>query len=204
MTTGNDIDDLCSKVNDYLASLSRFFTARSLQRSPTKSTATLFTTWTKEVKLQLKVKVDDTQILTVNNPKILGVTFDSLLSFSAHTTGIATKVQNRNKVLKSLAGSTCGKDKEMLPSTFKAIGRPVLNYASPVWSPGTSDSQWTKLQTCQKTALRTVTGCLLMSPIQHLHNEAKMLSVKEQNKLLSKQFLLGCYRWPHPCRHLLE
>ncbi|XP_053960429.1 uncharacterized protein LOC128864703 [Anastrepha ludens] len=204
MAPGNGIDGLCSKVNDYLASLSRFFTATNLQLSPTKSTATLFTSWTKEVQLQLKVKVDDTQIPTVNNPKILGVTFDSLLSFSAHTTAIATKVQNRNKVLKSLAGSTWGKDKEMLLSTFKAIGRPVLNYVAPLWSPGISDSQWTKLQTCQNTALRTVTGCFLMSPIQHLHNEAQILTVKEHNKLLSEQFLLGCYRRPHPLHLLLR
>ncbi|XP_053960945.1 uncharacterized protein LOC128865055, partial [Anastrepha ludens] len=193
MASGNDIDGLCSKVNDYLARLSRFFTARNLKLSPTKSTATLFTTWTKEVKLPLQVHVDDAPIPTISNPRILGVTFDSLLSFSAHTTAIATRVQNRNKVLKSLAGSTWGKDKEMLLSTFKAIGRPVLNYAAPVWSPGTSDTQWTKLQTCQNTAIRTATGCLLMSPIQHLHDEAHMLPVKEHNKMLGKQFLLGCH-----------
>ncbi|XP_053948651.1 uncharacterized protein LOC128857100, partial [Anastrepha ludens] len=190
---GNDIDGLCSKVNNYHTDLSRFFTVRNLQLSPTKSTTTLFATWTKEVKLSLKVKVDDTPIPTVNNPKILGVTFDSLLFFSAHTTAIATKVQNRSKVLKSLAGSTWGKDKELLLSTFKAIGRPVLNYAAPIWSPGTSDTQWIKLQTYQNTAIRTATGCLLMSPIQHLHDEAHMLPVKEDNKLLCKQFLLGCH-----------
>ncbi|XP_054727439.1 uncharacterized protein LOC129237065 [Anastrepha obliqua] len=43
-----------------------------------------------------------------------------------------------------------------------------------------------------------------MSPIQHLHDEANMLPVKEHNKMLGKQFLLGCQRRPHPCRHLLE
>ncbi|XP_053968826.1 uncharacterized protein LOC128870250 [Anastrepha ludens] len=140
IASGNDIDGLCSKVNNYLTDLSRIFTARNLQLSLTNSTATLFPTWTKEIKLSLKIKVDGTPIPTVNNSKIFDVTFDSLLSFSVHTTAIATKVQNRNKVLKSLAGSTWGKDKELLLSKFKAIGRPVLNYAAPVWSPGTSDT----------------------------------------------------------------
>ncbi|XP_036332737.1 uncharacterized protein LOC118744114, partial [Rhagoletis pomonella] len=183
-------DDLCSKVNGYLSSLSRFFTARSLTLSPTKSTATLFTTWTKEVRLELGIHVDGTPIPTVDNPKILGVTFDSLLSFSAHTTAVVNKVQSRNKVLKSLAGSTWGKDKETLLATYKAIGRPVLNYAAPVWSPGTSWTQWTKLQTGQNAALRTATGCLLMTPEHHLHSEAQVLPVREHNKMLCKQFLV--------------
>ena len=52
----------------------------------------------------------------VNNPKILGVTFDSLC-FTPHTTVITAKVQRFNKILKSLAGSSWGKDKETLLAT---------------------------------------------------------------------------------------
>ncbi|XP_054088079.1 uncharacterized protein LOC128922244 [Zeugodacus cucurbitae] len=204
MTSGTGIDDMCSKVNSYLPELSRFFSARSLALAPTKSTATLFTNWTKEYRLSLNIHVDGLQIPTVNNPKILGVTFDSLHSFTPHTTAIVTKVQSRNKILKSLAGSTWGKDKETLLATYKAIGRPVVNYAAPVWSPGCSDTQQKKLQACQNTALRTATGCLLMSPMTHLNSEAIMLPIKEHNELLTKQFLLGCFRRNHPCSHLLE
>ncbi|XP_049316536.1 uncharacterized protein LOC125779305 [Bactrocera dorsalis] len=194
---------MCSKVNSYLSDLSRFLTARNLQLSPTKSTATIFTNWTKEYRLELDIAVDGVKIPTVNNPKILGVTLDSLCSFSPHTTAIIAKVQSRNKILKSLAGSTWGKDKETLLATYKAIGRPVLNYAAPIWSPRCRGTQMRKLQTCQNTALRTSTGCLLMSPIEHLHNETLMLPVKEHNELHSKPCLLGCFRRNHPCGHLL-
>ena len=78
LTSGNGIDGMCSKVNSYLSDLSRFFSARSLTLSPTKSTATIFTNWTKEYRLN--ISVDGTKIPTVNNPKILGVTLDSLCS----------------------------------------------------------------------------------------------------------------------------
>ncbi|XP_049310854.1 uncharacterized protein LOC125778237 [Bactrocera dorsalis] len=162
-----------------------------LTLSPTKSKATIFTNWTKEYRHELNIAVDGVKIPTVNNPKILGVTFDSLCSFSPHTPPIIAKVQSRNKILKSLAGSTWGKDKETLLATYKTIDRPVLNYAAPIWSPGCSGTQMRKLQTYQITALRTTTGCLLMSTIEHLHCETLMLPVKQHNELLSKQFLLG-------------
>lgn len=75
MATGNNIDIMCTFLNRYLEAISSFFTACSLQISTAKSTAILFSSWTNEIKL-----------LSVNHPKILGVTFGSLLFFSLHTT----------------------------------------------------------------------------------------------------------------------
>lgn len=57
MASDNDVNGLYSKVNVYLASFSRFFTARSLQ---------FYTT-----NLLLKVKVDDTPIAAIKNSKNL-------------------------------------------------------------------------------------------------------------------------------------
>ena len=54
-------------------------------------------------------------------------------------------------------------------TAYKAICRPILNYAAPVWTPALSDTQWKELQTCQNSALRTATGCHLMSSIDPLH-----------------------------------
>ncbi|XP_017471492.1 PREDICTED: uncharacterized protein LOC108362858 [Rhagoletis zephyria] len=141
LATGPNIDSLCGKISDYLTDLANFFTAKSLTISAAKSTATLFTTWTNEVRLELDVYVNGNKIPTVNHPKILGVTFDSLFSFSAHASATCEKMRARNKVLKSLAGSTWGALKETLLTAYKAIGRSVANYAAPVWTAGTSDTQ---------------------------------------------------------------
>ena len=73
-----------------------------------------------------------------------------MLTFNAHTTNVANKINNRNKVLKSLAGSDWGNEKEVLLTTCKSIGRSVPNYAAPIWTPQTSDSNWKKIQTAQK------------------------------------------------------
>lgn len=46
---------------------------------------------------------------------------------------------------------------------------------SPIWSLGCSETRTKKRQACQNTALRTITGCNLISP---LHCAACMLRVK--------------------------
>ncbi|XP_067621395.1 histone-lysine N-methyltransferase SETD1B-like [Eurosta solidaginis] len=78
------------------------------------------------------------------------------------------------------------KDKETLITTFKAIGQPIACYASPIWSPSLKTTHWKKLQACQNTALRTATGCLLMSPEHHLHNEARNLGIPADICLMSQ------------------
>ena len=86
-----------------------------------------------------------------------------MFKFSAQATAICDKMKSRNKVLKALAGSSWGADKETLLTSYNAIGRSVVSYAAPVWSANTSATQWKHIQTCQNAALRTATGCLLMT-----------------------------------------
>ena len=43
-----------------------------------------------------------------------------------------------------------------------------------------------------------------MTPVDHLHEEAKVLPVREHNMMLCKQYLLGCYRRSHPSFQLMD
>ncbi|KAI8126624.1 hypothetical protein CVS40_3402 [Lucilia cuprina] len=98
-----------------------------------------------------------------------------LFTSSAHATAISHKLGSRNKVLKALAGSTWGMDKETLLATYKTIGRSVVNYAAPVWSPSQNDTH------CQNDCNGLLANYLGTSPA-----------------MLTKQFLLGCHRRSHP------
>ena len=44
------------------------------------------------------------------------------------------RVSSRNNILKALAGTSWGKQKETLLMTYKAVGRSIINYTPPVWS----------------------------------------------------------------------
>ena len=198
LATGRSITDLEARINGYLPILKSFFVDRNLQLSAPKSTATLFTTWTKEVSLELNINISGQTIPTTKNPKVLGVTFDNLFSFSKHVGNVTQKVKERNKILRALTGSTWGKNKETILATYKAIGRSLIDYASPAWSPCISDTQWKNLQTVQNTALRIVTGCHAITPEDHLHQETKVLPVKNHCTLLTRQLLIKCERPDHP------
>ena len=86
-----------------------------------------------------------------------------------------------------------GQDKETIIITYKSIVRSVLEYATQVWSPTLSDSNWEKLQVIQKKAFRIATGCHQKSSPEHLHQECKMLPV-------TKQYLAACHLPGHPGR----
>ena len=64
-----------------------------------KSTVTLFTPWTRQVNVQLDVKIDDVVVPTVKNPRLLGVVFDPTFSFSAHATSVARKASSQLNIL---------------------------------------------------------------------------------------------------------
>ena len=134
-------------------------TTKNLQ-STAKCTVTLFTPDTHKHHLHPQVKLADQVLPLKKKPNVLGMTLDTHLTFTQHCNNIAAKVQQRNNVLKALAGSTWGCDKETLLTTYQAIGRSILSYCCPVWTPSLTDTNWSRLQRAQNSALRINTGCL--------------------------------------------
>ena len=81
-------------------------------------------------------------------------------------------------MLKALAGSSWGQDKETLLMTYNALGKSIANYAAPVWSTNASDSSFKKIQTAQNAALRMATGAHKMASIDHLHQASLTMRVE--------------------------
>ena len=65
---------------------------------------------------------------------------------------------------------------------------------APIWYPIVKN----RLQCIQNRELRIVTGCHKMASWQHLHNEAKLLSVVEHCRMLSAQYLAMALQRIHP------
>ena len=182
----------CNNINRYLTELHAWLEERSLRLSEPKSSATLFTTWSAQRGSQLHITVAGKELPTTREVKVLGVTLDQSLTFASHANNIGNRLGEKNKILKCLAGTGWGCSKEVLLTTYKAIGRSLTNYAAPVWTPTLSDTNWKKhLQTKQNAALRIVTGCHRMASEGHIHRETKVMQVKRHNEMLSLQFLDG-------------
>ena len=113
-----------------------------------------------------------------------------------HSQYVAERVSG---ILKALAGTSWGQQLETLLMTYKAVGRSIINYAEPVWSPNLHDTNYREIQYTQNKALRIATGCHKMSSIDNLHTEAEMLKVREHSELLSAQYLARCLEPGNVC-----
>ena len=133
---------------------------------------------------------------------MLGVTLDTHLTFTQHCNNIAVKVLQHSNVLKVLAGSTWDCDKETLLTTYQAIGRSILSYCLPVWTPSHRDTNWRRLQQAQNSALRITTGCPKMADVAELHQKARELPFCQHNELISQQFAIACHLPQHSCHQL--
>ena len=187
-----------AKLQPYLQEIASWTQQNQLHLNPDKTTSTLFTPDPAEYSTQLTLNIDNVVIPTVKNPKILGLTFDPKLTYNSHIRKTSDKARNTLKLLKALTSTKWGKQKETIVATYKAITRPILEYASTIWSPIASTTGITKLQTIQNMALRIATGCTSDTNIQHLHNETNILPLNAHLKLHSSQLRQKSQHPTHP------
>ena len=163
---------------------------------------TLFTPDPFQAKFHPKIAIADAILPLERTPKILGVLLDTSFAFHHHCEYVANRVSKRNNILKALAGTSWGQQKETLLMTYKAVGRSIVDYAAPVWSTNASNTSMEKIQVAQNEALRISTGAHKMSSIDHLHCEAQMLKVTEHSDLLSAQYLVKCLDHENVCHNI--
>ena len=187
-----------AKLQPYLQEIASWTQQNQLHLNPDKTASTLFTPDPAEYSTQLTLNIDNVVIPTVKNPKILGLTFDPKLTYNSHIRKTSDKATNTLKLLKALTSTKWGKQKETIVATYKAITRPILEYASTIWSPIASTTGITKLQTIQNMALRIATGCTSDTNIQHLHNETNILPLSAHLKLHSSQLRQKSQHPTHP------
>lgn len=197
--SGVKIEDIQNEINNYLLVLSEYLIINELTLSAAKSTATLFTSDRSQCKIEPDIYIGGERIRSEKQPKVLGVTWDTLNTFGPHTTAVAASARRKASILKALRGLEWGCSPETLRSTYKAVVESVMSYAAPVFTPSVSKTNLDRLQTSQNFALRYITGCHMSAAIGHLHHEAKVLTVREHSDLLNAQYVAKCLRPDHPC-----
>jgi hypothetical protein len=201
--TGPVVDSLCDKINIYIDKVVDFLEERNLIVSAEKSTVTLFTPDPNQARLKPCIKIKGEIIRVEPAPKLLGITFNTMHTFTNQINNCVTKAKKKLNILKALAGTSWGQDKETIVMTYKSICRSTLEYASPIWTPSISDSNWGKLQRVQNSALRIATGCHNMAHWSHLHQECKVLPVRNHCEMVTKQYLVATHLPGHPGRNHL-
>ena len=202
--TASDVDYMAAqrRIQPYLRVIEAWTQENDLQINPAKTTTTLCTPDPAEYSKTLSLEIDGTLLPTVQHPKILGLVLDPKLTFNEHVKAVTKKASATIKILKALTSTNWGKQKETIVSTYKVITRPILEYASTVWSPVLSSTQQGKLQITQNMALRTGTGCTMDTNINHLHDETKVLPINYHLRLHASQLRQKTQNPAHPLHHL--
>ena len=191
-------DDILNRLQPVIDSVVDWTSSLNLTIAPSKSFITLFTPDTHESHKTPLITIDLTPLPLDCRPKLLGVTFDTHLTFTPHVDRIIATVHQKTRLLRALAGSSWGSSKESLITLFKAYVAPSINYGAPIWFPNASPSAIARLQRAQNKALRVITGCHSSASSDHLHQETLILPVSEHLSLLCAQFLSSCLRPNHP------
>ena len=111
-----------------------------------------------------KYSLDDKILSYTEEEKDLGVTIDNKLKFETH---IANKVNTANKVMGIIRRSFTHLDKTTFIRLFKALVRPHLEYANPVWHPNLKKSK-TLIENVQRRATKQLQCCKNMDYEQRL------------------------------------
>ena len=160
-----------ARANQLCAILVRWANGKQLDITLPKSCVTLFKSDTHQSRLLPQVRIGDAVAPLNRTPKILGVTLNTHLTFGPHARDCVEQASRALNVMKTLAGSSWGFTTETLVATYKAIVRPILNYAEPNWFTQVSSSHLDKLEVIHNKALRVATGCHQKAAASHLRAE---------------------------------
>lgn len=98
-------------------------------------------------------KIHDEELETVDKAKYLGVTINKNLSWKDHVNVIVSKATNVRQFLQRNL-QTCSN--EIKAQCYKTFVRPIIEYASPVWSPNNNESLSHKVEMVQRKACRWI------------------------------------------------
>ena len=184
-------------ITNYLREVSIYLKNNLHLISAPKSTVTLFAPVKHQFQMHPDITLENTQLPLERRPKILGVIMDPSISFHMHCNYVSDRIDKRNNMLKTLARSSWGHDKETLLLTYNALGKSIAIYAAPVWITNASDLSFKNIQTAQNATLRTATRAHMMASIDHLHQESLTLRVKDHSDMLFAQYLINCLEEDH-------
>ncbi|GFX35415.1 probable RNA-directed DNA polymerase from transposon BS [Trichonephila clavipes] len=133
------------------------------------------------------IKIQNSQIKKVDQPTYLGVTLDPKLRFSKHIKQTANKALGKQNILRKLSGTSWSSRPQTLKSTFCTVIRPVLEYATPIWTPA-SISVKRKLDSVQHRATKIIIGAVSSTNNEKAEQECGLPPLESRRKLATIKF----------------
>lgn len=167
--SGKNVKSLTKNIQSNLNSIQKWCDENGFKISTEKSIIILFTKSHK--KFNFKITLQGSEIKRDDHVKFLGVIFDNRLTWNKHVNYIVDKCKKRINLLRSLTGQTWGSSTRALLTIYRALVRPIIEYADIAYD-NAPKSTLEKLDQIQANALRICLAATKNTPIEILQAEA--------------------------------
>ena len=204
-TSGKHFLQMQRLLNRALSILSIYCELWKLKINTSKTVYSIFTLSPVHIRTTLHLKVQGTNIQKDENPKYLGVRLDPKLSLKAHFDDIAEKVSRRLNLLKRLASSNWGTNKNTLRQLYSGYVRAVFDFSAPLQTTASKSNQ-SKLDRLQNQGLRFVCGALKTTPTSACEIDANIEPLRLRRERSAALTLERFKRMEdsNPCKKMVE
>lgn len=185
-TSAKQSNTIIKRLNEALLSLKQYFYKWKIKLNATKTQAILFPFDNKRRRIPTAPINDDQNVIELSNTvNYLGITFDKKLTFAQHLTTTQNKA---NKCYRALLPLLAPKSKLSLCNKkliFSMIIRPIMSYASPIWSTA-AISHTHKLNILQNKILKMIFRLPRLTPtflLQSITNIAPFHEFIQSNNI---------------------
>ncbi|GFX66474.1 probable RNA-directed DNA polymerase from transposon BS [Trichonephila clavipes] len=184
----NDITESEKALNTTLKGIAEWAENLKLTINADKTNYCIFSTDRRHrSSFNANIKIQNSQIKKVDLPTYLGVTLDPELRFSKHIEQTTNKALGKLNILRKLCGTSWGSRPQTLKSTFCTVIRPVLEYATPIWTPA-SISVKRKLDSVQHRAAKIIIGAVSSTNNEKAEQECGLPPLESRRKLATIKF----------------
>jgi hypothetical protein len=163
----------------------RYFHRWKLKLNENKTEAIIFTK--RRPELNVNIKIDNKEIPWSKSVKYLGIILDNKLNYTEHVNSISQKAIIKLINLYPILHRNSFITQENKLLLYKAVIRPNITYACPVWS-YISKTKYNKLQILQNKFLRLTGKFRAFTPIFKMHDLLKIEYIFEHIKKLSLKY----------------
>lgn len=188
---GNDVTKTIQSLQQLIFKIEEWFHRWKMKPNPNKSQFIIFYHTPKPS--SPTVELANMHIKPTSIIQYLGLQIDHKLNFKNHFTIIKKRITTRAKYFKSLTYKNSGISSVTAGTIYKAICRPLLEYAHPVFINCKKNVQKI-VQTAETTALRSISKIrhpqnpIHNPPNQYLYNRTKTKPILTRLKRLNQRF----------------
>lgn len=179
-TIGVSWMDMAVRLRKATQKIEKWCNACNMMLNPDKCHVIPFTN--KKLPKCFPIRVSDATTKTVTTARMLGVWFDSRMTFKEHLKQSNQKMRPRMRQLAALAHSNNGPAAADLHTMHAACVRSATEHAAPAWCPFLSKTSLKKVERWQNKAARLTLGAFRATAIPNLLRQARLCPLEERFK----------------------